>query len=271
VSSILAFVNVANKPISYRKGQKLHGIIYLHRITDVRVGGVSKRNFNMFRKLCGNVTLKNVLIVTNMWGDVSEDVGEAREAELANKDMFFKPALDNHAQLLRHTNTLDSARLILRQTIGNHPMLLDIQRELVDECKDISQTTAGAQVGHELSAQLQHRQQLTKLRQEMRAAIRAKDEESMQELEDAQREVTRVSEETLALEAYSRETKTRADRNMQEMVEAARQQTERVAAEQQYRLQVLRDRLQSVEDDSALSQKTMRQQLAELERQLQRN
>jgi len=46
----------------------------------------------MFRELCGDSTLKNVILVTNMWGDVSGSVGEARERELARE--FFKPVLE---------------------------------------------------------------------------------------------------------------------------------------------------------------------------------
>ena len=55
----------------------------MHRISDFRVGGIAKRNFNMFRKLCGDETLRNVVIVTNMWGEVSPAQGAARERELA--------------------------------------------------------------------------------------------------------------------------------------------------------------------------------------------
>jgi hypothetical protein len=247
-----ASIYLANRSTSYKNAQKLHGIIYLHRISDVRVGGVSKRNFSMFRKLCGNPSLKNVLIVTNMWDNVSEDVGEARETELANEDMFFKPALDNHAQLLRHNNTLDSARSILRQVTGNHPMSLDVQRELVEDHKDILQTAAGEEANHELSGQARrHHQALAFLRQETDTAIRAKDEQSKNELAAVQAKISIVGEEALALEAYTREAKMHADRNMPEMVEAARQQAERAAAEHQYQLQVFEDRLQHAANISA--------------------
>jgi hypothetical protein len=57
----------------------------------------------MFRKLRGESTLKNVVIMTNMWGRVEKDVGEAREKELAG--VYFKIALEKGAQLVRHHNT----------------------------------------------------------------------------------------------------------------------------------------------------------------------
>jgi len=65
----------------------------------------------MFRKLCGDDTLKNVVIVMNMWGEVGQAKGKMREAELKNK--FFKSALNKGAQMLCHDNTVESAHNIL--------------------------------------------------------------------------------------------------------------------------------------------------------------
>ena len=91
----------------------------------------------MFRKLCGESTLKNVIILTNMWGEVSREIGEAREQELATKDMFFKPALAKGASMKRHENTPASAYKILQTIVNNHPLSLQIQREPVDQKNDI--------------------------------------------------------------------------------------------------------------------------------------
>jgi hypothetical protein len=147
----------------YKNAKKLAGVIYVHRISDFRMGGISTRNFRMFRQLCGDTTLKNVVIVTNMWGEVEKQIGDARESELAGKDKFFKPALDKGAVMLRHENTRDSALNILRQIIQNHPVTLQIQREMVDEKKDISQTVAADELNREIMLQT------TRFRNEMRA------------------------------------------------------------------------------------------------------
>ena len=72
----------------YENGSKLAGVIYIHRISDKRFTGMAGRNFKMFRELCGDSSLKNVILVTNMWGEVSEAVGETREQELTTN--FFK-------------------------------------------------------------------------------------------------------------------------------------------------------------------------------------
>lgn len=51
---------------SYRSKVLLHGIIYLHRITDVRMSGSARRNLLMFKHLCGDEYLKKVILVTTM-------------------------------------------------------------------------------------------------------------------------------------------------------------------------------------------------------------
>lgn len=126
----------------------LSGIIYLHKITDTRVGGVAKRNFSVFRRLCGDSTLKNAIIVTNMWtpnADENVTALEAeREQELATNDKFFKKALDNGARMARHYNSVESAHSIVRQILANKPQALQIQRELVDDRKKLAETGAGA-------------------------------------------------------------------------------------------------------------------------------
>ena len=68
----------------YEEGSKLAGVIYVHRISDRRFSGIAGRNFKIFRELCGETSLKNVVLVTNMWSEVSRGIGEAREGELAS-------------------------------------------------------------------------------------------------------------------------------------------------------------------------------------------
>lgn len=103
----------------------------------------------MFRELCGDTTLKNVALVTNMWGEVSPEVGESSEYELSSRS--FKPVIDKGAQMVRHHNTGQSVHDIIRMIVKNRPVVLQIQRELVDEHKDIVDTAAGEAVNKELN------------------------------------------------------------------------------------------------------------------------
>ena len=49
---------------------KLSGIIYLHRITDDRVGGTAWRNLRMLHNLVGADKMANVLLVSTRWEEV---------------------------------------------------------------------------------------------------------------------------------------------------------------------------------------------------------
>jgi hypothetical protein len=149
-------------------GTKLAGVIYLHRISDNRVGGIAARNFAMFRDLCGDTTLKNVVIATTMWDEVTKERGQARQNQLATSDAFFKPALRNRALMLPHFNTIESAQNILRHILSNQPRALQIQREMVDEHKDISQTAAGEQMNRQLEKLMKkHEEEIHSLKKDM--------------------------------------------------------------------------------------------------------
>jgi len=51
----------------YEDGSKLVGIIYLHRISDYQFTRTAGHNLRMFRELCGDSNLKNVILITNMF------------------------------------------------------------------------------------------------------------------------------------------------------------------------------------------------------------
>ena len=125
--------------------------------------------------------MKNVLLVTNMWGNVSHEVGEARERELAST--FLKPALDKGAQMIRHHNTEQSAHDVIRCIMNNHPVVLQVQCRIMDEYKD-----AGEAINAELTEQIKrHKAEVNAMREEITQALREKDEMVRQELEEERR------------------------------------------------------------------------------------
>ncbi|KAJ3509701.1 hypothetical protein NMY22_g16207 [Coprinellus aureogranulatus] len=158
---------------SYQSGHKLTGLLFIHRISDFRMGGISLKNFKTFRKLRGESTLRNVIIVTNMWGEVAPQLGEQREQELATQDDFFKPALDKGAKMLRHHNTLESSgHDIVRHILRNNPMALQIQTEIVEEKKDVSQTAAADEIEKELRAEKERqRVEAERVKREMEGVL----------------------------------------------------------------------------------------------------
>ncbi|EMD33877.1 hypothetical protein CERSUDRAFT_159133 [Gelatoporia subvermispora B] len=169
----------------YERGYRFTGILYFHRISDNRIGGAALRNFRFFRALCGNHALKSSAIVTNMWGEVSKEVGREREEELMRKDILFKPALDAGARLYRHEFNPESAHEILRRVIKNRPCTLLLQQEIVEQGKHISATAAGVAFLGELAlVQQKYQDQLRELLKEIDEAIANHDEDDRVELED---------------------------------------------------------------------------------------
>ncbi|KAJ7928821.1 hypothetical protein B0H13DRAFT_2544616 [Mycena leptocephala] len=248
-------------------GKKLASVIYLHRISDVRMGGISTRNFKMFREPCGESTLRNVVIVGRE---------AAREAELASDDKFFKPVLGKGARLLRHDNDIASAQAIIHYLIRNQPRALRIQRELVDQGKAISQTAAGEELNRELAEQIEHhKQEMAILQQEMRglssACMRATKELEL-ETRKLQTEMTWVQDDSKKLASDYTELKKR----MAEVAETARREAE--CAEEKHRRQIkeletiqeLGDRLRESTTASAAEKEEMKRQISELKQRLNR-
>lgn len=207
---IVAFLSA-----SYERGDKLAGVLYFHRISDVRMDGSQMRNFRMFLSLCGKNALKNVVIVTNMWSRVEREVGQAREKQLKEDDMFFKAAVEGGARMVRHEGTASSAQRIIHLLIENNkPRSLRIQRELVVERRDILDTSAGQELNKELNVEIRkHQKDILTLVKEMDQAARDKDEEARSELEA---ETRRMQEQMRKFQEESRKLATEYRREKKE-------------------------------------------------------
>ncbi|KAL2833776.1 hypothetical protein BDW59DRAFT_156578 [Aspergillus cavernicola] len=74
---------------SYQSKILLHGIIYLHWITDIRMQVSARKNLILFRQLCGQEALKNIILATTMWDKVAAEEGARREKELIDTPEFW--------------------------------------------------------------------------------------------------------------------------------------------------------------------------------------
>lgn len=130
--------------VAYANNIKLTGIIYLHRIQDVRMGGAAMKNLHMFKKLCGDGALASVVLATTWWDGVTVAIGEERERELATGEAFWAGMIKKGSRLFRQDNGIQSARQIIDNLVNRRqPVILKIQEELVTEGKTLGQTEAG--------------------------------------------------------------------------------------------------------------------------------
>ena len=176
----------------------------------------------MFRKLCGDDALKNVVIVTNMWGNVDPHTGDEREARLKGSDIFFKPVLTEGAQMARHDNTVSSAERIVRLILNHHPVPLRIQEELVDERKDITKTSAGVELDREKQEQIEkYKREMEETMKEMQEAMWGENEKLKRELQDQTQlmevEVKRVQKDRDRLASEYKEEKKRLVARVQQV------------------------------------------------------
>jgi len=250
----------------YEKKVKLAGVIFVHRISDNRFTGVAQRNFKMFRELCGDTSLKNVVLVTNMWDTVTPDVGESREMELTNK--FFKPALDKGAQMVRHQNTEQSAHNIIRMIMKNRPVVLQIQRELVDEKRNIINTAAGEAVNKELKEQIRKHQEERQVAQDqMVQASREKDERARQEMvEEIRRlreQVEKLKKDSKGMPSNYSKAKRKMKGKLNKVEQEAKKEKGRIEAELK-RLADLNRRRQEESNKSEEERARMEQEAQEL-------
>ncbi|CAG9940299.1 unnamed protein product [Clonostachys rosea f. rosea IK726] len=155
---------------SYKKRVLLNGIIYLHRITDIRMQGSAKKNLLMFRQLCGEDALKKVVLATTMWDKVPTEEGEKREKELVDTQEFWGWMLQKGSSCSRHTNSEDSAKRIVQTLVGHEtPAVTTLQVELIDEKLRLDQTSAGRALHTDL---LRRRETWTKERQDIKDQLK---------------------------------------------------------------------------------------------------
>ena len=108
------------------------------------MSGSAFKNLQLFGRLCGDVPLPRVRLVTTMWDSVKDhSAGKRREAELISD--FWQPLITGGASAVRFKNTDESAWKIVDElidTTGSKDELL-LQEELVEQHKHLNETEAG--------------------------------------------------------------------------------------------------------------------------------
>ena len=153
------------------------------------------------QKICGAESLKNVVLVTNRWGRLTEAERVAKKVKLLSPGSFLANAMEKKAQLAHNTeHTVESVRAIISQIIRNHPLPLLVQEELVDGKKTFSETSAGQEsdrrlVEMEKKLKKEMEEQLEKAKEAQRTRDLAMEKEKRDEVERRQKEIDRINNE----------------------------------------------------------------------------
>ena len=224
-----------------------------------------RKNFRMFKRLCGEETFRNVVIVTNFWGEVRQEVGEARERELCADEKLYKTILENGATMVRHDDTAQSARKILQQIINNYPLPLRIQKELVEEHKPMELTDAAVELDKERAErERQHLAEMRDIEQRTNQAIAAKDDEMKEIMEEWKEQVEEKMEE------IRKEKKRAATMSAQyasdlSSMEGKLEQYEAKRAEREQKLTQLENQLADNKEQSVADKNVLLEQIRNLQ------
>jgi len=136
----------------------------------------------MFRELCGQTAYKNVVVLTTYWDQVStHEEGVRREAQL--KSNFFAKLVEGGAHFMRHDRTVESARKVLRHILPMPPTVTQIQKEIREEGKSLTETAAGSVHSKEVEDALaKYKKEIVDLTAEM-ATVKENNKAARQELQ----------------------------------------------------------------------------------------
>ncbi|KAK6214586.1 hypothetical protein LQW54_004308 [Pestalotiopsis sp. IQ-011] len=172
----------------YSRKIPLHGILYLHRISDVRLAGSGMKNLRVFRKLCGPDALKKVILVTTLWDQVSESVGAAREEELRATEDFWGSMIKKGSRIERYSNSKESAVKLVglliqaSQSADVVQTPLQIQNEMVNGATELNGTEAAREIMEPLKKRTKKRtRELEEVRQEAEEDPGDEDEQHQQQ------------------------------------------------------------------------------------------
>lgn len=194
----------------YRTRIPLAGVIYLHRISDTRVGGASRKSIRLLEAICGPEAYPGIAVVTTMWDKLSNlSDGDKREEQLTTDPEFFGPLFHSSpsAITMRHTGARVSAEAIVQELLlrsQERPVVLQIQRQLVDENTALEDTAAGMIVDAGLFRQ--QRQLQSELEDLERSLEEAHDEATSAQLREEQQGQAQLLQQVTAARAGMRGT-----------------------------------------------------------------
>lgn len=169
--------------LQHESGIVLKGIIFLHRISDIKFGGSAYKTMEIFRRICGKAALANVMLVTSRWSDVDEETGAMREKDL--RENFWSFMLNAGSQLSRFYGDRDSAIALVSQLLHKDNVVLEIQQEL-RAGRTLRETAAGSYVSQDIETlKAEHAKDIQSLEDSLREQMKEKDMMMKESLEEA--------------------------------------------------------------------------------------
>jgi hypothetical protein len=152
----------------YDSKMKLSGIIYLHDISRPVMLGSDRQNLAVFQDLCGNKAFSSTIIGTTRSDKISQKVSERRSNEISST--YWKGMIEAGATVYPLGNDTASARNMLTIILQNVKLsqgpsepsteTVEVQYEVVDQAKLVSETKAGKRLKSTLKEVLEMQKKL---------------------------------------------------------------------------------------------------------------
>ncbi|KAL7940286.1 hypothetical protein V8C42DRAFT_356358 [Trichoderma barbatum] len=257
---------------SFKQGTKLSGMIYLHRITDVRMAGSARRNLLMFQKLCGKKIYSSVVLATSMWGLIDEATGAQRERELTETEEFWGYMHKNGSHIFRLAQTRESCLIIIRHILSfDSTIVLELQDEIVNQGRQIEDTEAGVQLNEDIIREREkHQAELQELKSQMQEEMVQHDAELQRILKeecDKLEETIRLNnEEQAKLKQDLKDVHERKEREFLELKEKMEADRKKYEDDMRNQKEALERQAKEQEDRIRRTEELIRKQREILER-----
>lgn len=177
----------------FQSGRRIHGVILLHPIIDVRLSASAIKMAEIVKRICGREFYARVALVTNMWQLLTNmEIGYQREHELLNHLKFWADFRDASAPHFRHSKTKESASKIMEgfiRHLKSAPTRLPpmkIQIEIVQDGRPISETDAGDFLEGELvGMKIKHQRALQQIKHDIQRATQESDSDTAELLSES--------------------------------------------------------------------------------------
>ena len=265
----------------YVRRIRVTGLVYVHRITDPKMPGSAVKNLEVFQKLCGPQCFPQVALVSTMWqelgGAEAQALGKEREAELRSNIKFWGAMDQGRSRTFRHFGQRESAEEIFRWFLSlQHKVVLNIQRELVDDELTLDQTEAGKFL-QETSARVKEKyeKEIRQLQIAIDDAHQERDSQTENELllqrNDAESALEKVDRDSRGMHINLRQLE--AEKGPEYVIRVEEMERERnlnttpdVAA-LQTKLREVQDEMHSLRQDCQQREKELQQQVEAIRRQ----
>lgn len=191
----------------------------MHPIKNERMEGSAMRNLKMFRELCGDEPLKNVILVTSFWDEVQATTAKMREDELRATPEFWGRMIRKGSRISRFEGR-ESALDIVMSIVNQKPIALSIQHEMVEEHKELVQTAAGIAVNEELARlEAKHSKDLDEIKREHQEALATRDKELQEELQFQRQKLEEEIEKVHRQQRMLKEQRRQDQRRLQQDID----------------------------------------------------